>query len=299
MSPTGDDRPGPEEGPGIRLQREREERGLTEQQVAEQLNLDAAVITALEQNDFPALGAPVFARGHLRRYAMLLGIPEQELLASYDLGRQPADPTLVPRSHLERMPDRRAPRWPWIAGGVTAFVLAAGAVAYLTQYGLALPWGRDESSDLRTSPGSSATTTTLDSTLNAPPGASTATTAPTSVESPTRSDVSVPGLAPGSGAVTAGSAAPPTAVAGKLTLDFRFVQDSWIEIFDGTGKAVLYDLGAAGSTRTLTAVAPLSITIGNAPAVELVVNGKRARLPTPEAGQTVVRFRIDASGTLR
>jgi hypothetical protein len=66
MSATGDDRPGTDEGPGGRLRHEREERGLTVQQVAEELKLDAAVIIALEQNDFPSLGAPVFARGHLR-----------------------------------------------------------------------------------------------------------------------------------------------------------------------------------------------------------------------------------------
>ena len=59
-----------------------------------------------------------------------------------------------------------------------------------------------------------------------------------------------------------------------MRLDFRFTQDSWIEIFDGTGRAILYDLGAAGTTRTISAFPPLSVTIGNAPAVALSVNGQ-------------------------
>ena len=52
--------------------------------------------------------------------------------------------------------------------------------------------------------------------------------------------------------------------AGQVSLRAAFAADSWVEIFDGSGKAVLYDLGKAGTERTLTATAPLSVTIGNA-----------------------------------
>jgi len=298
MSPTGDDRPGTSEGPGGRLRREREQRELTVQQVAEQLNLDAAVIIALEQNDFPALGAPVFARGHLRRYASLLGLPDREMLEAYERSKQPEDPTLIPRAHLERMPDRPAPRWPLITGGLVAFALVAGVVGYVTEYGFALPWGRDEAArvagavedrDGAATPGS----------ITLAPSSTSEGDAQAAVLTPARA-----GAAPASTVMPGVQTAPPGAMAtgagpGAVTLDFRFAQDSWIEVFDGTGKAVLYDLGVAGSTRTLTAVAPLSATIGNAPAVQLSINGKPAPLPVPEAGQTVIRVRIDATGTLR
>jgi cytoskeleton protein RodZ len=295
MSPIGDDRPGTDEGPGGRLRHEREERGLTVQQVAEELKLDAAVIMALEQNDFPSLGAPVFARGHLRRYATLLGMPDQELLADYDRGSQPGDPSLIPRAHLERMPERSAPRWPWVIGGLVALAVAAGVVGYVSEYGFALPWGRDEGADLAGAPanvGVPASSTTSS------PAATSATPVPTG--SPMRSEAAPASTAtPGAQTVPQGALAPGSVAPGAITLDFRFAQDSWVEVFDGTGKAVLYDLGAAGSTRTLTAAAPLSVTIGNAPAVQLTINGKPVPLPAPEAGQTVIRVRIDAAGTLR
>jgi hypothetical protein len=61
---------------------------------------------------------------------------------------------------------------------------------------------------------------------------------------------------------------------------------------------VLYDLGAAGSTRTLTAAAPLSVTIGNARLSSSRSTAARA-VAGAEAGQTVIRVRIDAAGTLR
>jgi len=295
MSPTGDDRPGTDEGPGGRLRHEREERGLTVQQVAEELKLDAAAIIALEQNDFASLGAPVFARGHLRRYATLLGMPDHELLADYDRGRQPGDPSLIPRAHLERVPERSAPRWPWVAGGLVALAVAAGIVGYVSEYGFALPWGRDEGSELAGAPASDHVPA---GSITSSPAATRTTPMPTG--SPMQSDTTpVSTATPGAQTVPQGAMASGSVAPGAVTLDFRFAQDSWVEVFDGTGKAVLYDLGAAGSTRTLTAAAPLSVTIGNAPAVQLTINGRPVPLPAPEAGQTVIRVSVDAAGTLR
>jgi len=51
------------------------------QHVAEELHLDIRVIEALETNRFEALGAPVYARGHLRKYATLLGLSPATVLA--------------------------------------------------------------------------------------------------------------------------------------------------------------------------------------------------------------------------
>ena len=95
------------QGPGAELSRERERQGLTQQQVADQLNLDVSVIHWIEHDDFAALGAPVFARGHLRRYSMLLGLPPERLLEAYEqAGTHPSQPTLIPRGRVELLPAR-------------------------------------------------------------------------------------------------------------------------------------------------------------------------------------------------
>jgi cytoskeleton protein RodZ len=293
MTTAGEQRPGPDEGPGAALQREREARGLDRQQVAEQLNLDLAVIYAIEQNDFPALGAPVFARGHLRRYAAFMGLDDGEVLVAYDRARHPEDPTLVPRAHLERLPERKPPRWPWTFGGLAAFAVAAGVVAYLANFGFGLPGGDR---------GNEAQPPVRLESIEAPAAGPWPTSATDTAESAdTTAATTVTPADAVSAPTTTATPADPTAAAasGALKLEFRFVQDSWIEIFDGTGRAVLYDLGVAGSTRMLSAPGPLSVTIGNAPAVQLAVNGRPVPLPAPEAGQTVIRVRVDASGVLR
>ena len=273
-------------GPGAALRLAREQLGLSQQQAAEQLTLDVSVITALDADDFATLGADVFVKGHLRRYAALLGLPEGDVLASYDHSKAHlAPPSLIPRARIEMMPERSEVNWGWVVGGAALLLLAAGLVAYLSEYGFRLP-GR---SGGRTDVVAAAGPAPADPTMLAPTSA-----APEMTPSPGAG--SVPDGQEGS---TAGAGPAPALPAGHVSLSVSFAADSWAEIYDGSGKAVLYDLGKAGSRRTIAAAAPLSVTFGNAPAVTLSVNGRAAPLPPVPAGQTVARFSVDTDGTLR
>jgi cytoskeleton protein RodZ len=70
-------------GIGARLRAGREKLGLTVFQTAEKLHVDSRVVDALESDDFAALGAPVYARGHIRHYAELVGESPTELNTLY------------------------------------------------------------------------------------------------------------------------------------------------------------------------------------------------------------------------
>jgi len=274
---------------GAMLRRAREARGLTDQQAAEQLNLDPMVVVALESDDFASLGAPVFAKGHLRRYGAMLGLPEQELLAAYEGSKvQPDQPTLVPKSRLEMTPVRGRPKGPWVLGGTLAFLLAAGLVAYVSEFGVSLPaWSSGELQRKSGGAGVDATTPVAE----VPGGAPPTTTGPATSDGAADPAAATEPLA---GTVETVNVPP-----GHVSISLAFAADSWAEIYDGSGKAVLYDLGQAGTQRTIAATAPLSVTLGNAPTVRLQVNGRAVAVPTPPAGQTVARFTIDPDGSLR
>jgi len=81
--------------PGARLRTAREERGLSIEEVADRLRLNEALVLAMEEDRFGLLGAPVFARGHLKNYAALVGAPEREVMAGFDVGDLP-EPTFLP-----------------------------------------------------------------------------------------------------------------------------------------------------------------------------------------------------------
>jgi cytoskeleton protein RodZ len=278
------------------LRRARESSGLTAQQAAEQLNLDVSVVEALERDDLAALGAPVFAKGHLRRYGAMLGLVEDELLDAYErAGAQPEVPTLVPRARQEMMPVRGRPKWPWVVGGALAFVLAAGLAAYVSEYGFDRPAGTGESA-----PAAPAVEPALTQASGPGAGAPAPTSgmAAASAAAPVPVEASAQPVA--DPAVAAGDPVqPPPVPPGHVSISLAFATDSWAEVYDGSGKAVLYDLGRAGTQRSIAAAAPLSVTIGNAPGVTLVVNGRPASVPTVPGGGTVARFRIEADGAVR
>jgi cytoskeleton protein RodZ len=272
-------------GPGAALRLAREELGLSQQQAAEQLTLDVSVITALDRDDFAALGADVFVKGHLRRYAALLGMQESEVLAAYDRSKSHLEPpSLIPRARAEMMPERSRVNWPWVLGGAALVLVAAGLVAYLSEYGFRLPGSADTGIELTTVAESAPDVAAMPGSIG---GAADGASQQTSL-----AGGSLPGV-PGA------SGPPPTLPAGHVSLSVSFAADSWAEIYDGSGKAVLYDLGKAGSERTIAAAAPLSVTFGNAPAVRLAINGRPTPLPPVPAGQTVARFSIEVDGSLR
>jgi len=285
--------------PGACLRREREAQGIGHQQAAESLNLDPAVLTYIEANDFAALGAPVFVKGHLRRYAAMLGLAEDEIVSMYDRSKQQlGEPSLVPKSRLEMAPERGKSRWPWVVGGAATFFMAAGLIAYLSEHGL--PWAGTNPEEatapvLQEVP---ATTTPAPAVASAAAVAGAADSTPAA---PAPNDGATAGTPQAAAPAAPGAEAPaPVALQpGQVSLQLRFSADSWVEVFDGSGKAVLYDLGKAGTERTITAAAPLSVTIGNAAVVAVAVNGRALpALPRAE-GQVLARFGIGPDGSLR
>jgi cytoskeleton protein RodZ len=112
--------------PGALLRSAREAQGLSIEEAADRLRLGEALVLAMEEDRFGLLGAPVFARGHLRSYAALLGAPEQEIMAAFEIGDVP-EPTFLPalgRSPVTR--PRGIARWLTLL----AAVAAAGAAAW-------------------------------------------------------------------------------------------------------------------------------------------------------------------------
>jgi cytoskeleton protein RodZ len=78
--------------PGSRLKAEREQRGLSAQKAGDEMHLDAWVIDALEAGDYARIGPTVYAKGHLRKYAAMLGLPVAEIMSDFE-PQQPAAPS--------------------------------------------------------------------------------------------------------------------------------------------------------------------------------------------------------------
>lgn len=116
--------------PGARLRAAREARGLSIEEVAERLRLNAALVLAMEQDRLALLGPPVFARGHLRSYAVLVGAPEQEIMADCDVEFDP-QPNFLPA--LDLKPHSRShARWAWPVAAVLLAIAVVGVFWWWT-----------------------------------------------------------------------------------------------------------------------------------------------------------------------
>jgi len=106
---------------GATLTRARLSRKLELREVASRIGVDVSVVQALEDDDFQRLGAPVFARNFLVRYARLLELPEPDILERFrELGLDEPPPLKVERpiQRQARMTDVRWLAYPVVVVGV-------------------------------------------------------------------------------------------------------------------------------------------------------------------------------------
>jgi len=249
-------------GIGARLRAARERRGLTVLQAAEKLHLDARVLEGLEVGNFEPLGAAVYVRGHLRRYAELIGESPAELLDLYVHATPAVRPDLTRIARGERAPQSSRLLLPALLGVV------ALALAGLMWWLLNLPHAKPQAL--------------------APLAAAAAAQPPAPGEAATEA-------AP---AATALGAPAPTAAAGGATLTLKFTAPSWVQVADAHGKVLLDGMQAQGGVRALSGAAPLRVVLGNAAAVALEVNGRPASLEGLVRRRGDAHVSVDADGSV-
>lgn len=285
-------------GPGPRLRAAREARKLSIAEVSSQLRLDASTLSALENNDFRGLAAPIFVRGYLRNYARLLGLDETEVVAEYDAQGVPE-----PRPTLNAISRKRigGDGFPWRLLGwlLLLGLVIAGLVMYGPQLGkLWSTGGKTEApaGSLALPGAESPSQAPAQATPNPPAAPTEAPASPTPAPAPSKSASPSPAATSESTAPAGQSAAPadessgtgqpasstgqqstppaPAAAVAQDTLTLEFHGDCWTEVRDATGKRLLFGLIHRGEQKKLAGRPPFSVLLGNSQAVSITYDGK-------------------------
>lgn len=269
--------------PGELLRKERERRSITQLHIAEELHLDARAVAAIEENRFEQLGPAVYARGHLRQYAALLGLSPQLIIERYEaLTGVQEIPAPIPASVASAPIDmeRRSLAGPlWSAVGLVALML--GWWLWSTVSAPGDPMQSAIPDEAVTEAGS------LPSTLPLEPA--------NAVEPEVQPAPPVSNAVP---AATSRVATSTAATAGlQVRLQLQFNDPSWTEIYDATGKRLMFGLGESGKVSTLTGVPPIRVTLGKASAVSVQVNDNPVVVPR-RAGRDAAKFVVTANGTV-
>ncbi|MGR4065344.1 MAG: helix-turn-helix domain-containing protein [Vulcanimicrobiaceae bacterium] len=224
-------------GLGDRFRTARESRGLSLSEAAEQLRIRSVYLAAIEEENWGAIGAPVYIRGFLRTYARFLGLDPQEAVEEYrvetngETGR-PSDGERPPHGEpgYDEGSDDSGRRRASAAAIWGLSLVAVAMVAFVVYNEVAM----------RAKP------------------------------SPVAAALSSPTLVP-----SAQSPAPspiPSPVRVAQTLQLRLDAPSWLSV-TVDGNASIVGTFPAGTDRTFRGKSA-TIRLGNAGAVEVLVDGK-------------------------
>ncbi len=264
-STTKDDESG---GPlaGQRLAIARRENDISISEIAKELHLDETKVQALEENLFDQLGAPVFAKGHLRKYAELVGVPSDDVLADYyKLNRSAGAPPVVGPKRPK--PPTDISLGPWIAGIVAVSLIAAVSYWWLNR--VPAPASSTTPGVLEPFVASGATTPDAQP-EEIPPaaGLSTDDSGPVDTDTPPETQDTSPDLDP---VIDQGPVA--AAGEGELQISMTYSGDCWTEVTDANGERLFFGLGMAGQTVTRNGMPPFQALFGDASNVSVTVNG--------------------------
>jgi cytoskeleton protein RodZ len=294
---------------GLRLRHAREAAGMTVAEVAEKLRLKSVTVDALEREDFDALGAAIYVRGYFNGYARLVGVPVLLVDGVFERRQAEAMPELRSTargvSHSRYLFDRYAKRAVYVvltASIVVPVILLATRDQLPRQGATLTPLDAPVAVVDNGSPTTPAMTLPLpavdaDGAQFGPPAAAAgsrsaaenpvvASLTPFYKPEPTQPDVVAPAAEP--------VAAP---IAGDNGLTLHFAGDSWVEVLGRNGERLAYGLVSAGSTRQFDAAQVRKVSLGNAEAVEVRMNGVVTDLAAFRRAN-VARFTVSSQGTL-
>lgn len=255
----------------MRLRQEREQRGITLDQITQSTKIGTRFLQALEQDHFEQLPGGIFNKGFVRAYARFVGIDEEQVVADYLTASgadQPEDeeaPAIEPRSEPE---GNRAAGVPW---GILATILLIIAVSFAV-------WGfYSRMASTRSQPPAQPEPKQVTPPAEGLPKAESQinSSGPASAAQPAASTTS--SSSPTTNAVPSTSE---TADARNFVLKIRAREDAWISV-SVDGEVTTQETLPALSEKTLNGRQQIIVKTGNVGVLDFEFRGK----PLPVQGQ--------------
>lgn len=268
-------------GFGEKLQREREMRGITLDEIAKATKIGTRSLRALEQEDFNKLPGGIFNKGFVRAYARFLGIDEEQAVADYLAAIEEPESSTAEGEQLKKIeanwkpapatPEVEAPSEPRHIPWVPILILIVLAVVIVLAWrfgpqGLQLIKARRQSHSEQIELAQHTTQAAYQA--GAPAESSTPATASAPPPTPPVENA----------ASTAGTETAPDQQQG-IVVRIRTTEDSWVSV-KADGKSILHGVMRANNEQTIRAQDLVVLTAGNAAGVEVTFNG----VPQPSLG---------------
>lgn len=260
---------------GENLQREREMRGVTLQEISTATKIGVRFLQALETEDFGQLPGGIFTRSFIRAYARYLGLDEESVLAEYQLVAQPNPDFDLNRLNASRPTSpQEGSRGPLLALFLAVLLIGGGYGVYRYSH-RATETGSNSGPSAPAPP--PATTPASPQQTTAPAAGAVSAQPSTDQTLPPAQDLGRAGTAtgvaasPGAGAPTTPGRLPETE--GGLVLQVAATEPSWVAV-EADGKATFQRVLGPSEIQTIKARESFDVTTGNALGLVLTLNGE-------------------------
>lgn len=278
---------------GNKLREARERKGLSAETVSRETMLTLRYVQALETDDFDALPGTAFVRGYVRRYAELVGLNADELIATFDESL-PSSKRLVSVRPIAGITEANAISSS-TAGQIanklplSRLLVVVAVIAFVLYVVAGLFWqsGSDQAESKVVVPMDIDATMSADVVVTeAEPLPALETNEPEVTEAEVETETPVVEAESTTTPIISQNA-PPTIE----TLSFSFTGASWISVRDGTGQELVYGQKNAGQSVTVSGRPPFAINIGAVNFTSLIYNGNAVDLQ-PYARGNIASFRL-------
>ena len=228
---------------GERLQREREMRGITLEEIADSTKIGTRSLRALEEEAFDKLPGGIFNKGFVRAYARYLGIDEEQAVTDFLAAAGESEQPLPNPNPTETISTYRSSNRGWAAVLALVVLAAGGYAAWRLNLGPFATHAAQQSPPPAVPPPAAEPPQT---------GSADAAASPASAD---RSGMTGSGAAPAEGFV----------------LLVRAKEDSWLSI-TADGRVVWEGTLPAADTQQVRATKSVVLKLGNAAGVEVSYN---------------------------
>ncbi len=280
-SSTTDDGLAAAEALGERLRHARDARGLTERDLARQINLTASTITRIEAGQWDQLGAPVYLRGYLDSLARLLEVDCSSAEAFFTSRERAAQDAAQSEFLVSPKPSALHH-----SHRLLAYVAATALLAIPATW---LVMGAFKGEIGPPAPAAVASRGATDNSASA--GATTSDSGTAAVER--RVEPRLASIAPLPELLRDNAIATPAPLKPIPVLHLEFSEEAWLEVNDANGKRLAFGLMAAGSSRSFETDAGLEVRLGNADAVTAYLDDAIYALDPHRTGE-IAEFSLPA-----
>jgi cytoskeleton protein RodZ len=312
-------------GPGTQLRKARERQGLDQAKMAAQLHLSQSMIVALESDDFNSLPSPVFVQGYLRKYSRLLGVNEDAVVDAYQGLLPVSDESTIRGAQKQELGSELHSGHGvvrYVTWGVLFILTALVFFWWQTRVDVVEPTHLPAEQQLETQlqdppPGqvmlqpipteeevsqaeppsqqvvqeSEQVLSEIDELLSS--SDQPQTTADDDLQQPVVESVKPDPVTASEQVAESTESVEEAAPAASKRVVFLFKASCWTEVRDREGKLRIFGELGSNKRRTLDSrLGPFSVLLGNAPAVELTIDGESFDLKPFTRGK-VARFTLD------